>query len=36
MNDEVAEILDGVTEGMKVILHPSEKIETDSRIASRR
>jgi HlyD family secretion protein len=35
MNEETAEVLEGLQKGQTVILHPSEKITDDARVASR-
>jgi HlyD family secretion protein len=36
MNNETAEVLDGIAKGEAVILHPSEKITDGARVAQRR
>ena len=35
MNDETAEVLEGMQKGQTVILHPSEKIADGARVAER-
>jgi HlyD family secretion protein len=35
MNDQMAEVLEGVGKGQSVILHPSEKITDGARVTQR-
>jgi HlyD family secretion protein len=35
MNDETTEVLSGIAQGSRIILHPSEKIETGARVTPR-